>query len=55
MEMTQRPETWNDKQWEMYQKLTAAVAANETRRLNQPSILNKAPAGGWSDKDRVSK
>jgi hypothetical protein len=55
METMQRPENWTDKQWDMYQALKASVAANEARRLNQPSIMNKAPKGGWTDADRIQK
>ena len=53
MNTNARPADWTDKQWEMYQKLTAAVATNEARRLNQPSLMNKAPKGGWTAEDRI--
>ena len=46
---------WTDKQRKAYEALKASVANNEARRINQPSIMNKAPESGWAEADRVAK
>jgi hypothetical protein len=46
---------WTEKQQKAFEALKASFAANESRRLNQPSILNRAPVGGWTEQDRVQK
>jgi hypothetical protein len=58
MTQTQNPkgsENWTEKQIKAYAMLRASFAANEARRLNQPSILNKAPKDGWTTSDRINK
>jgi hypothetical protein len=44
---------WTEKQIKAYQMLQASIATNEARRLNQPSLMNKAPKGGWTTEDRI--
>ena len=45
--------TWTAKQQAAYELLKASIAKTEATRMNQPSIMNKAPKGGWSDEDRI--
>ena len=47
--------TWTDKQRAAYEALKASLERNEAKRLNAPSLLNKAPKGGWSEADRIAK
>jgi len=47
--------TWTDKQRAAYEALKASLERNEAKRLNAPSLLNKAPKGGWTEADKVAK
>lgn len=38
---------------EKVQILSESMAKNEAKRLNTPTIFNRAPKGGWTDADRV--
>lgn len=38
---------------EKVQILAESMARNEARKVNAPSIFNKAPKSGWTDADRV--
>ena len=53
MESKNGTENWTPKQWAAYEALKASFVKNEARRLNAPSLMNKAPKGGWTEADRV--
>jgi hypothetical protein len=46
---------WTAKQRAAYEALKASIATNEAQRINQPSIMNKVPQGGWTTEDRVGR
>ena len=53
MKNNELPSNWTDKQRKAYEMLMASVIEQEQRRMNAPSLMNKAPKGGWTDADRV--
>ena len=38
---------------QIYEMLMSQLREEDARRLNAPSLMNKAPKGGWTDADKV--
>jgi hypothetical protein len=52
---TNGTENWTPAQHAAYEALKASFAKSEAARLNAPSLMNKAPKGGWTEADRIAK
>lgn len=53
--MNNNEATWTDKQRAAFEALKASFERNDAKRLNAPSLMNKAPKGGWTEADKVAK